>query len=306
MMQDQELAALLGTVYVLAGVYAGSYLTPLWATPAKSLAAGSYVVLVSSLTGWLIWLFYQAEWYAGHPSLVNVLMIGFPLLLASITGGTLIRLFRMSVHYQLQLANTLTQHSQRELELLQSQLSPHFLFNTLNNVYGISLLEPDKIPPLLLKLSELLRYSVYETRELFVPLQSEVNYVSNYIAFEQLRMGDRLALTYRVENRFPTHLRIAPMLLIVFVENAFKHAKHTTAEQITIDINMEVSGNTLLFRINNSLGDIHSPSPALDPCSGLGLPNVQKRLELLYQNAYELVIERPEHEYRVSLRLSLA
>ena len=179
---------------------------------------------------------------------------------------------------QLTAAKSLAAHSESELQLLQSQISPHFLFNTLNNMYGLSITQHEKIPVLLLKLSDLLRYSVYDARKSYVPVKDELAYINNYIEFEKMRIGERLALTTDFEDFTSSDARIAPMLLIVFIENAFKHSKNSTNERIFVHISLKTWGNRLLFTCVNSYGDANSDIETEH--GGLGLDNTQKRLEL--------------------------
>lgn len=231
------------------------------------------------------------------------LFMGIPLMVVSISTGMLIKLIRERVKSQITEARADAAQSQSELQLLQSQLSPHFLFNTLNNIYGISLSRHEKVPPLLLKLSELLRYSVYDARELFVPLVSELAYMQNYIEFEKIRVGEKLVLTTEIETQLSPQIRIAPLLLIVFIENAFKHAKNTTDEEIRIDIQLKTWSNTILFSVKNSNNKGQQQSAILNAHSGFGLESVHKRLALLYPNAHELSIQDDEKFYTVMLQL---
>ncbi len=191
--------------------------------------------------------------------------------------------------------------SQSELQLLQSQLSPHFLFNTLNNLYGLSLVKDDKLPGLLLKLSELLRHSVYQSSSTFVPLNEEINYIKNYVEFEKIRLEDRISLSINLETS--NSLTIAPMLLIVFIENAFKHSKNTTDESIRIDIHLKVWEDRILFSVFNSFDSSLVTQNNLNKNSGLGLENARRRLELLYPGKHELTIEETVNTYKVLLQL---
>ncbi|WP_315822349.1 histidine kinase [Paraflavitalea speifideaquila] len=138
------------------------------------------------------------------------MLVGLPLLVLSVTTGIMIKTVRTTIKSQLQDARADAAQSQSELKLLQSQLSPHFLFNTLNNIYGISLSRHENVPPLLLKLSDLLRYSVYDAREQFVPLQSEMAYIHNYIDFEKIRIGEKLKLTTEFDYHIDPKIQIAP------------------------------------------------------------------------------------------------
>jgi LytS/YehU family sensor histidine kinase len=179
------------------------------------------IILVLTITVNVIWLFVHADFPIEGRTAINLLLFWLPFVVLSLCIGLLVKFIRITMSYQLQQARVSAEHSRSELNLLQSQLSPHFLFNTLNNLYGISLTQPDKMPTLLLKLSELLRYSVYEVKELFVPLKDEIAYINNYIEFEKIRIGDRLELKTVIEDVTDHEATIAPMLLIVFIENGF-------------------------------------------------------------------------------------
>jgi hypothetical protein len=217
--------------------------------------------------------------------------------------GLFLSLAYNKLRQQITTAETAAAHSKSELQLLQSQLSPHFLFNTLNNLYGISLSEPDKIPGMLLKLSELLRYSVYDAKDAFVPLKDELNYLKNYIEFEKIRIGDRLQLQVDIENFNTEGISIAPMMLVVFVENAFKHAKNNLNEKMQIEISMKLWINQLLFAVKNSYRDLGTPD-TINKHSGFGLQSTIKRLELLYPNAHDLKIEKVDDSFSIMLRLN--
>lgn len=232
---------------------------------------------------------------------INLLMYWIPFILLSLSVGFLIKLVRMNEN-ALDDARKKAMQSQSELQLLQSQISPHFLFNTLNNLYGISLTRHEKIPPLLLKLSDLLRYSVYDAKELFVKLTDELNYLNNYIEFEKIRIGDRLAITTEFVRK-DNDIHIAPMILIIFVENAFKHAKNSTDQNVCIDIRLETSENSIQFSIKNSYQE--NQEKGIDKYSGFGLANVRKRLDLLYPNRYFLKTDMIDDFYNVSLQLKV-
>ncbi|MBZ0097726.1 MAG: histidine kinase, partial [Taibaiella sp.] len=191
-------------------------------------------------------------------------------------------------------------HSESELRLLQSQLSPHFLFNTLNNLYGLSLTQHEKIPPLLLKLSDLLRYSVYDTNEAFVSLKDELGYINNYIEFEKIRLGERLVLKMDIDMPAGDNTKIAPMLLIVFIENAFKHSKNTYDKKVFVDISLKTWNDLVLFAVKNSYG---KEEKTFNKNSGFGLDNVRKRLELIYPGTHKLDIKDTSGSYSVMLHL---
>lgn len=218
-------------------------------------------------------------------------------------SGILIKVTRYSINRQLNEAKATAAQSVSELQFLQSQLSPHFLFNTLNNLYGISLAQQEKIPALLLKLSDLLRYSVYDAKELYVPLTDEINYIKNYTEFEQLKIGDRLHLDVMIEEIFDSSVKVAPLLLIVFIENAFKHARNTLTDTIHISVMLKTFGRDILFSVSNSYDPNATKTEQRDLIGGLGLENVGKRLELLYAGKYELTTSRDESHYSIKLQL---
>ena len=170
-------------------------------------------------------------------------------------------------------------------------------------MYGLSMTQQNKVPPLLLKLSDLLRYSIYDTKNSFVLLTDEVNYIKNYIEFEKLRIGDRLSITTNIDMAANKPIKIAPMLLIAFVENAFKHSKNTTNNKIKIDITLIVKENYVLFSIKNTYDVPLNENNIISECSGLGLRNTFKRLELLYPEEYTFDKDQEDGYYKVMLQL---
>ena len=225
-----------------------------------------------------------------------------PVFILGLVAGFLIKLIRNYTQKQLNEARAQTVQKENELHQLHSQLSPHFLFNTLNNMYGIAIADHKRIPRLLLKLSDLLRYSLYETAAPFVPLKDELAYIRNYIEFEKMRISDRLILTEDIEEPGAS-VRIAPMVLIVFIENAFKHSKNTLSEKVMIDISLKVCAGAILFSISNSYTAENKRNGLVNGHSGLGLANAAKRLELLYGKDQQLNIFTNNARYVVELEL---
>jgi LytS/YehU family sensor histidine kinase len=189
-----------------------------------------------------------------------------------------------------------------ELQLLKGQLNPHFLFNTLNNLYGLSVLKSDKLPNLMLKLSDLLRYSLYETKEKLVLLENEVKYIENYISLEKIRLEDQTKIEFTKSGNF-TNKKIAPMLLIVYVENAFKHLD-LTSENSSVIIEIKLKGNQFLFNCKNTC-DVSANNNLEKGKSGIGLQNAKKRLDLIYPNNHQLKIKKDTENYTVNLTLDL-
>lgn len=302
---DEEIAGA-SIFFFLGGIYGGRFLSHLWISQNKNVPAWILMLLPLIMTACIFASVFFADSLLSHQELIYALFLAFPLFILSVTSGMFVKLVREQIKKQLLEAQISAASSQSELQLLQSQLSPHFLFNTLNNMYGIAITQHEKIPDLLLKLSELLRYSVYESKELYVPLKDEFSYINNYIDFEKLRLGDRLSLTTDIgEELINDNGRIAPMLLIIFVENAFKHSRNTTDEKIFIDIAAKTWRDTVLFSVKNSYTENKAGLIVEKKGSGLGLENAKKRLELLYPGEYDLKLTEEAGFYTVMLRLNI-
>jgi LytS/YehU family sensor histidine kinase len=231
------------------------------------------------------------------PFAITVLLV----FLVTAAAGGLVTIIRHHYKSNIRSAQSAMAQSRAELQLLQSQLSPHFLFNTLNNLYGLSMTEPDRIPPLLLKLSELLRYSVYDAKDILVPVQNEVEYIQNYIEFQRLRLGERLDLKIDIDHISSLECKIPPLMLIVFVENAFKHSRTTGKDIIRIDLTLRKRDDRIDFSISNSCTEKSVGGP--EKHSGFGLDSVSRRLNLLYPDRHKLRIDQSESVYIVHLEL---
>ncbi|MVM30298.1 GHKL domain-containing protein [Spirosoma sp. HMF4905] len=302
--KDDEEAALIATIFCLTGGYSGRYLAQLWIPPNKRVPNWLLVLVPLIMTGCAFVVAQFANSLRSHPEqLMFVLFLVLPFFFFCVLTGLFVKLIRTRINSQLYEARAQSEQSQSELHLLQSQLSPHFLFNTLNNLYGLSISQPDKTPTLLLKLADLLRYSVYDAKELFVPLTDELAYINNYIEFEKIRIGNRLDLTTSIESGIDPAIKIAPMLLIIFIENAFKHSKNTLDQKIVVDIQVKVWANSILFSVKNSFGPTDNKQETLEKNSGLGLVNVKKRLDLLYPNNHDLTIQENGGFYIVLLQI---
>ena len=190
-----------------------------------------------------------------------------------------------------------------ELSFLRSQINPHFLFNTLNSLYALSLRKSDDTPQLILKLSQIMRYMLYECNEKYVSLQKELNYIENYLALEKLRFGQKVNIVFDHDIDAIENYEIAPLLFITFLENSFKHGvSHQLEKGGEIVIYLSVENNILEFNISNQK---HNIPKSANYSGGIGLENIQKRLALLYPNAYELDILEEEEMYHIQLRLEL-
>ena len=189
-----------------------------------------------------------------------------------------------------------------ELQFLKSQINPHFLFNNLNNLYAYAIEKSPKTPEIILELSGVLRYMLYECKENYVPLVKEVAQLENFIKLSELQIEERGQINFSSQNIRPGY-QIAPLILIVFIENAFKHSMASQTDHIFIDINLNFSSEgTLEFTCKNS----YQPQSNTDNLShGIGLENVKKRLELLYPNTHQLNIDKSENLYEVHLFMDL-
>jgi sensor histidine kinase YesM len=188
-----------------------------------------------------------------------------------------------------------------QLQLLKSQIHPHFLFNTLNNLYSLTLTKSETSPQVVLKLSALLRYVLYECDVNDISLDKEIEMIRNFVELEQFRYGERLDLSLHVSGNTEAK-RIAPLLLLPFVENCFKHGVSHQMEQCWINMDLSVEGNILYLKFTNSRMPSKQPSGHQD---GIGLKNVKKRLDLLYGDAYVLKILPGDETFTVSLDIQL-
>lgn len=192
--------------------------------------------------------------------------------------------------------------TESELQYLKSQINPHFLFNNLNNLYSYAIENSPKTPEIILELSGVLRYMLYECREKYVPLTKEVVQLQNFIKISEMQVEERGSVNFTAKN-IRAGYRIAPLILTVFIENAFKHSTASQSDDISIDVNVELSDKGIL---NFSCKNSYLPQSNVDNLSnGIGLENVKKRLQLLYPEAHELSIEKNENIYEVRLSVDL-
>jgi two-component system LytT family sensor kinase len=203
---------------------------------------------------------------------------------------------------QLQMEELKASVEESELRFLKSQLNPHFLFNNLNNLYSYALENSPKTPQIILEMSDVLRYMLYECKNEFVPLIKETAQLENVIRLYEMQIEGRGKVRFDISGMPTNHLQIAPLILMVFVENAFKHSAKQ-AENIDINILITLNQKELYFECTNGLeaGDSGNSTE-----SGIGLVNVKKRLEFLYPNAHTLTIEQVDCQYRVRLSMSLS
>ena len=190
---------------------------------------------------------------------------------------------------------TQLQLKEQELKFLKMQIHPHFLFNSLNTIYGFTLKKSNEAPEMILKLSNLLDYILYQINKPKVALTEEVNHLEDYVSLEKMRFNDTLKVNFIKEVK-NANVQIAPMLLIPFVENSFKHGKIIN-EILNVDIHLKVEKNKLFFKVENSSTNEEESE------KGIGLQNIQKRLEMLYPEKHKLEISIYNNTFKVILEI---
>lgn len=245
--------------------------------------------------------------YSDYPDYQNSLAanqnIYFLTNMTVVGASTVVKIISDWVKHQRERTELQTQTMQSELRFLKSQINPHFLFNTLNNLYALTLKKSDKAPEIVIKLSEMMRYMLYECNEKRVPLSKEVNYIQNYLDLEALRQGKEVEINFDVYGDVGNQT-IAPLMFIPFLENSFKHGLNHHISRGYVDIRLDVETAAVRLRIENSKPD-SVPLPEHPRSGGIGLVNVRRRLNILYPEQYELKVENEPNSYAVDLKLNL-
>ena len=187
--------------------------------------------------------------------------------------------------------------SKTELSLLRSQINPHFFFNTLNNLYALTIKNSKQAPEVILKLSDMMRYTIYEGEKEKVTLQDEIEYLNNYIELHKIRY--KKSVDIRFHKEIKPNILVAPLLFIILLENAFKHGIETLTENAYIHIDLREIENHVVFSIENNF-DPNEQTPS----NGIGLKNLKRRLALLYTQQHELTIEKTSNTYKTTLKIS--
>ncbi len=187
-----------------------------------------------------------------------------------------------------------------ELDVLKNQLNPHFLFNTMNNLYALSLKKSDQAPEVIAKLSEILDYMLYRCKDAYVSLSNEVTLLNNYISLEKVRYGKRLDIQFNHDMK--QEVVIAPLLLLTFLENAFKHGVSQEINTAVIKMSILANEKEIIFELENTIASHKKDSNQSDRDS-IGLQNVQKQLDILYPHSHSLEIKQNDSSYSVTLKL---
>jgi len=252
------------------------------------------------------YLAYSYIWGVGHrpgfwqalPEIFDL----YPLLLVNTVTlfAIFIRMFKSWRVEQLQKLRMKQEKTDAELQLLRAQLHPHFLFNTLNNLYTLILEKSAKAPEMLSRISAILSYVLNECQAAEVELKKEIGFCRDYIKLETERYGDRLDLSLEFPDDIGDWM-IAPMLFQPFIENAFKHGAAEQVGKVWMSIGLSIRGDEISFRVINSA----NPAVSKRSMGGIGIANIERRLELLYPDRYELLREQDEEKHFIRLTVNL-
>ena len=189
-----------------------------------------------------------------------------------------------------------------ELNFLKAQINPHFLFNTLNNLYYLAFTQSPNTTEVIAKLSQMMRYMIYDSNYPQVPLSKEIEYMQNYISLERLRLNNTIPIEFEIKGN-AEGVRIAPLIFITFLENAFKHGVSNSNPKAWVNVAINIQGNECIYKVENS--KIPSSKTEAGEKSGIGLQNVRRRLELSYPGQYQLQVDDRPDRYSVQLNLML-
>lgn len=293
--------ALLSYLLLVGCIYTGRWLTQKFLM--KNRWAYLLVLFCISITAFSLTGIFTMAYLMGIKDGSDLSAIIVPISLLTVLSifiGGFIAITRIVIRQQIKEIHILQHQSKAELNLLTSKLSPHFLFNTLNNLYGMARNSHTRVPELLLKLSDLLSYALYSSDKPFVSLKDELAHIQNFTTLEKIRISDRLELKIEIAA-YDDAIKIAPMVLIVFVENAFKHAKNTTTNNIEISMKLWTADHFIHFEIENSRGELLERLEKRG--TGLGIITTIKRLNLVYGNNYLLEHGEKGESYFVNLKI---
>lgn len=197
-----------------------------------------------------------------------------------------------------------SEKSAAELNALRSQVNPHFLFNSLNNLYSLALDKDERTPGIILRLSDMMRYLLYESNADFVPLEKEIAHLHNYVEMQKLRVGEKAKIGFEITGKTEDK-QVAPLLFLLLVENGFKHGIKGDTTGAFMNIQLEASDNQLIFKTENNKGAVDDVEKG-QYSGGVGLENLRRRLNLLYPGKHQLVITDGIHTFTAVLKIQLA
>jgi sensor histidine kinase YesM len=284
-------------------------LLPKWGKRKKILLYVFSLAIIIILFSWINYKFF-AEWSAKLlPNYFFISYFTFKEIIFFFTAYIIITsLLKLSKSWfwvselEKELLEKEKQKTEVELKALKAQINPHFFFNTLNSIYSMALHKDERLPNTVLQLSGLMRYFLYESKDNFIPLEKELAVVNNYIALQKIRSDGQLTIEVKSSGEINGQ-QIAPLLLITFLENAFKHGAKGNTERSFIRINTEIEKDQLSFSVENSKGIIDEIKAGEQ--GGLGLENIKRQLELLYPGKHRLTIKNMKDNFAVQLQLDL-
>lgn len=304
-------------IFQAAGVYFNLYyLIPKFLEKGKYVQYIIYVLLTIIIAAAFIDLgYYTSSWLSGRSfeelygrdpkNFMYFFQINsLPSTVASMTLGMSVKLTKNWLQSKQREKLMEKEKLETELNYLRSQFNPHFLFNTINSIFFLIHKNPDKASASLAKFSELLRYQLYECNDKQIPLGNEISYMENFIELEKLRQNDYIKVEFNNNQQHNKHVFIAPFILMTFVENAFKHVSKDAGQPNWIKIDLHLEENRLDFLISNSIASYEINDVV--KFGGIGLKNVQRRLDLIYPDQYELFIDNNGKTFDVKLKLILS
>lgn len=280
------------------------YLIPRFLMKRKYTQFIALTVVHALLFGFAIWMMYYTVPFYGDMS--EYPLFNWPKMLVAIisnyqipASAATIKFFKEWYRDQTRKQSLVHEKQEAELNFLKTQIHPHFLFNTLNNLYALTLKKSDDAPEVVLKLSDLLRYMLYDCSSDYVPLDKELTFIDNYIELQRIRHDKKIVqITYSKKGATDGH-QVAPLLLLPIVENCFKHGAGPGKEVVNIDIQLEVLQNQFRMKVINTLvGDKKEFE------EGLGLTNVRRRLLLLYPDKHQFTISTENGNFEVNLEIN--
>lgn len=243
---------------------------------------------------------YSGEYLIDH--FLKVESDYFIFLIIFCLASTGFKYFTIQTKHELALKEEEAKRIKSEMDLLKLEINPHFLFNSLNSIYSLSLESNQNVSKSILLLSNLMRYLLYSSKSSKVTIQQECEFIENYIFLEKLRLDKRCRICFSISGEF-LGKSIPPMLFLPFIENAFKHGISNTAKNNYVNIDLELLKDSLVFKVENNIAPKKKDDLAKRP--KVGIDNVRKRLSLLYSNNYDLKIDSDNNDYKVRLELKL-
>ena len=304
--------AMLSPIAVFTTYFFNHFLIPKYLFTRKYFYFGWYSIITTIVSAWLALLAGIFIWYwrarfnlaAVNSDTLDVLMLIAALFFVVIMGvAAKLTRYNLIVVQQKEKAEKEilmldNQLKMNELKLLKDQLNPHFLFNTLNNLYGLTLEKSDKAPDLVMRFSNMLDYMLYRTNQREVPLKQEVGMIENYVTIEKHRFEGKYRISFETKGSYE-NLQIAPLLLLPLVENCFKHGIRKSIDQPFVEIMLQVQNDIIDFRTSNSASGIKTGG------DGIGLANLQKRLEMIYPSKFSFNSFLRDGVFHTSLTINL-